>query len=457
MGEANAMQHLTFIKTILLLGSLALSSCAVRGHEDYPALVERDRTQRQSWSQLDGGEQTAVLGDLIQSEQVGPLIKEALDANPGLRQTLLTLSIRQAEYRQTSGKSLPAIDAEISTSRQQDTDTVYTGSVSVSWEVDLWGKVANSIQAAQKDMAQQEALYQAARDTLAAEVMKTWLSLIAAQKNITIEGKRLAVLENNEAFILQRYKSGLGNLEDLDSARGETSTSRASVAQYRETLAQNQRIIQKLLGRADNFRLNIPEEYAAVILPLADLPEQTLRRRPDLKAAYLAIEAASLRTRIAYKDLLPSINLQAALSDVASSPASALMNNPVWSLLGQLSAPLFQGGQLMTQTKIAELKTAQSYQAYRETLLEAVQDVEDAIGLERSLTERAIHIESALTRAQNNLHHYELSYRAGLVNILDLLNVQEQNFDLEIQLNNLIHEFLASRIDLGLALGLGVQ
>ena len=451
------MQQMISIKTVLLLGCLALSACAIREHKDYPALVGQELAQRQSWSQLDGGEQASVLGDLIQSEQIGPLVNEALGANPGLQQVLLTLSIRQAEYSQTSGKRLPEIDAGFLADRQQNVATSYKGSASVSWEVDLWGKVTNSIQAAQKDMEQQEALYQAARDTLAAEVMKTWISLIAAQRNITIEENRLAVLVNNEAFILQRYKSGLGGLEDLDTARRETSTSRANLAQYRETLAQNQRVMQKLLGRADNFRLDIPDEYAAVLLPLSGLPEQTLRRRPDLKAAYLAIEAAALRTNVAYKDLLPSINLQAALSDVASSPASALMNNPLWSLLGQLSEPLFQGGQLMAQAKIAELKTAQSYQAYRDTLLEAVQDVEDAIGQERSLTERAIHIENALTHAQNNLYHYELSYRAGLVNILDLLNVQEQNFDLEIQLNNLIHEFFASRIDLGLALGLGVQ
>lgn len=352
---------------------------------------------------------------------------------------------------------MPQIDAEFSADRQQDVATSYKGSATVSWEVDLWGKLTNSIQAAQKDIEQQEALYQAARDTLAAEVMKTWISMIAAQKNITIEESRLAVLVNSEAFILQRYKSGLGGLEDLDTARRETSASRANLAQYRETLAQNQRVMQKMLGRADNFRLDVPDEYAAVILPLSGLPEQTLRRRPDLKAAYLAIEAADLRTNVAYKDLLPSINLQAALSDAASSPTSALMNNPLWSLLGQLSAQLVQGGQLMAQAEIAELKTAQSYQAYRDTLLEAVQNVEDAIGQERSLTERAIHIEKALTLAQNNLYHYELSYRAGLVSILDLLNVQKQNFDLEIQLNNLIHEFFASRIVLGLALGLGVQ
>ena len=309
-------------------------------------------------------------------------------------------------------------------------------------------------------MAEQQALYQAARDTLAAEVMKTWLALTAAGKNIAIEQQRLDTLEKNEAFILKRYSNGLGTLEDLDSARSKTSSSRATLEEYRETLAQQGRVLRTLLGQtsgAGSEERAIPAEYAAVAVPLAKVPEQTLRRRPDLKAAYLAIEAADLRTRVAYKELLPSIDLQAALEDVASSPGSALLTDPVWSLLGQLTAPLYQGGKLRAAAEIAELETARNYQIYRETLLDAVQEIEDAIGLERSLTRQREHIEAALSAARNNLEQYQRKYRTGLVEILDLLEVQRQTYDLDIQLNNLTYERLANRIDLGLALGLGVK
>jgi len=155
--------------------------------------------------------------------------------------------------------------------------------------------------------------------------------------------------------------------------------------------------------------------------------------------------------------MLPSISLGAALEDVADSPAAALLTDRVWSLLGQLTAPLFHGGNLRAAADAAELETARTYQAYRETLLTAVNEVGDALGQENSLARQQTHVASALTSARNSLQQYRQSYRAGLVDMLDLLEVQRQTYDLEAQLNNLTYSRLANRISLGLALGLGVE
>ena len=297
---------------------------------------------------------------------------------------------------------------------------------------------------------------QSARDTLAADVMTNWIGLTAALKNIDIEQQRLRSLEKAEMFTIERYKNGLGTLEELDNARSATASSKASLENYQEKLAQQKRALQTLLGAPGNV-VNVPEDYAGVLVPIAGLPEQTLQRRPDLKAAFLAIEAAGLRSDVAYKDLLPSISLQAALEDVATSPSADLFSSPVWSLLGQLTAPLFQGGKLKAAAEIADLKTAQSFQVYRETLHKAVQEIEDAIGLERSLTRQQAYIEVSLKNSENSLKQYQAGYRQGLEDILDLLTVQHQTYDLKIQLNNLIYERLANRVTLGLALGLGAN
>ena len=160
---------------------------------------------------------------------------------------------------------------------------------------------------------------------------------------------------------------------------------------------------------------------------------------------------------MAYKELLPSISLKAALEDIGNSPQSMLLSDPVWALLGQLTAPVFQGGKLKAAAEVAELQTAQSYEAYRETLLEAINEVENALSLEQSITRRQNHISSALASARNSLKRYQESYRSGLVDILDLLTVQEKTFDLASQLNTLTYERLTNRIDLGPALGLGVE
>lgn len=131
---------------------------------------------------------------------------------------------------------------------------------------------------------------------------------------------------------------------------------------------------QRLLNL--EYSLVLPE----VLLPLAGLPEQTLERRPDLKSAYHRISARDYQTRVAYKALLPSIDLQTALLSTAASPSGILTTSPGWLLLGGLTAPLFNGGQLRSQAEIAKLETEQAYWQFRNTLLTAVQEVEDTLG-----------------------------------------------------------------------------
>lgn len=457
------MPFFTFWKRSLICLTLLVGGCSLSPHNSH---LKKDALQLQqqvtAWprvsaSQLTEATKTTYLNQLIYSEQLNGLIKEAFAANPNLQQILLTLQIRQVEQTRISGSHLPSLQAGLTASKEEEGNATYTGSISISWEADLWQKLSDESTAAAKDTGEQLALYQSAHDTLASEVMKAWLGLIAQQHSIRIQQQRLHVLQQNKLFVAQRYRNGLGNSEDLSSARSSLSSARAVLAQYQESLAQQQRSLQTLLGRTLRSTVEIPEDYPAVILPLADLPEQTLQRRPDLQAAYLAIEAASLRSSAAYKDLLPSINIQAALQDMAESPRAALLTNPLWSLLGQLTAPLYQGGELTAAAEITDLKIASAYQNYRDTLLTAVTEVEDALGLEQSLKQRQYHIEQALTSSHNSFAQYQRSYRSGLSNILDLLIVERNTYDLEAQRDNLIYQHLSNRINLGLALGLGVS
>lgn len=442
---------------VAVCGATLLSSCSIVPKANLATLAEQERQLAPEWADQTDAQQATSLQELISTAELNTLIEEALQANPSLQQTVLTLKILRAQRRQKTADRLPSAGFAVSTEKQEGDDERISSSLTISWEVDLWQKLTDSENAARMDVAEQQALLQAARASLVAEVMQEWLGLISDQRTIDIEQQRLQNLEKNERFILQRYRNGIGSLEDLDTARSSTAVSKASLEEYQESLAQRQRTLKTILGRIGTPDIAVAASYPSVITPLADLPEQTLSRRPDLQAAYFAIQAAELRTAVAYKDLLPSINLEAALEDIGDSPQSMLLSDPVWTLLGQLTAPIFQGGKLKSAAEVAELQAAQSYQKYRETLLEAISEVENAISLEKSISRRQEHIATALASARNSLEQYEASYRAGLVDILDLLSVQENSFDLTSQLDNLIYERLANRIQLGLALGLGVE
>ncbi len=444
----------------LCLSSVILAGCATSPNNSSVAdQAQQDISAITNWSAATTQADSVNLTDLIGSDRLTSLIARALDANPSLQQTLLTLKISQMERRQTGADRLPDLDAGLTASKQEasDTSATHTASLALSWNLDLWGKLADRYEAAGKDVAQQQALYQAAKDALAAEVMTAWLNSVALTHAIDIESQRLSSLEQTAQFIENRYRSGLSALEDIDAARSAVYQSKAAMAEYAENLARQQRGLSQLLGQAELVDEQAITGYPEVLLPVASLPEQNLQRRPDLQAAYLAIEAKQLRGKAVYKDMLPSLSLQAALEDSATSLSSALIKTPAWSLLGQLAAPLYRGGELRAAAKISELEIAQSYQEFRETLLAAVTEVEDALGSEQELARRQAHITEALAAAERTQAQYQRKYRAGLVDILDLLSVQQQSYDLAAQLDNLIYQRLANRITLGLALGLGVQ
>lgn len=441
-----------------IAGAMLLSACTgLTPRNDFAAQAEHQTTQVPHWGTAIPGEPVGMLTDLIGSAELDALVREAFANNPGLQQTLLTLEMSRIDLQITDSSRLPEASTGLAADRSENGATRYTGSVSVSWQVDLWRKLADGVRAAERDVAQQQALLDGARDSLAAEVMVAWLGLIGEQRALAVEKARLATLELNTSLILQRYRSGLGTLEDLDSARSAEHSSRATVVAGGEAVARRQRSLRILIGRVTDAPLELPAGYPDVLVPLADLPEQTLARRPDLRAAYHAIVAADLRTRAAYKDLLPSLSLSAMLEDIASSPAQALLTDPVWSLLGQLTAPLFNGGRLQAEAERQELSTARAYQAYRETLLTAIGEVRDGLGREKALAEQQQHLEFALQHQRSNLARYEQKYRSGGATILELLSVQRETYDLESQLDALIHDRLANRVTLALALGLGAS
>lgn len=443
------------INFIFFFALFYLGGCATAPQKTDLATQAQSETEKvAAWQALSQAEPVTYLNELIADPQLDNLVAQALTANPSLQQSLLTLQIREQERRSAQGARLPEADAGISASKSKNSDENYSASLQISWTLDVWQRLADQARAAELDVTEQQALTQAARDTLAAEVMNQWLDLIAQQSTVEIERQRLQTLEQNEQSAEQRFRSGLGTLEALYNAQTSTASSRANLLDYQAELDTLKRGLRLLLGQTALPDLNLPQQYPQVKVSLADLPEQTLQRRPDLKAAYVAIQAADARQSAAYKALLPSISLQASLSDAASSPADALFSNPLWNLLGQLSAPLFRGGQLRADAKISELQTAQAYQTYRETLLTAVNEVEEALAQEQALAEQQLAQEKTLDLAEKTYQQYRQSYLKGLVEIPDLLSTLTQTYNAKAQLNQIISQRLKNRVSLGLALGL---
>ena len=416
--------------------------------------------------------------DIRELPHLAGFIDEALSSNASLQQSLITLRKAQVAIDSAKADRNLNVDASFSASKSETTNSSastssntnsstssnssspsYSASMNVSWELDLWQKISDGISAANLDAASARASYQSARDSLVANVVRSYIDVLTQQQLLNIEQSRLTVLENNEAVILKRYSTGLGSLDDLDTARTSSANTRATIAQYENALLTAKRTLAVLLGRQNQSlnELNTQVSFPDVLLPLTTLPKQDLARRPDLQAAFYALKATEFEVDVAYKALLPSISLSASLSDNASTPSQALFTNPLWSLLGQMTAPLFHGGALRAQIEDAKLTSANAWWQYRETLLTAVQETQNALDSETALSARISHTNVALANAERSVSTIEGQYRQGLADILDLLSVYETRFNLRAQAVELHAQKLQNRIDLGLALGLGVS
>lgn len=469
---------------------ILLSACTStddRGLSESASLTTGNDVVWQSQAQQQVSAQTLVLNsdtgltdviDLNQLPHLADYIDEALSSNASLQQALITLRKAQVAIDSVKADRNVNVDTSFSASRSETTGSnsststdvntntsnqlnnpSYSASLNVSWELDLWQKISDGISAANLDAASARASYQSARDSLVASVIRSYIDVLTQQQLLNIEQARLSVLENNEAVILTRYRTGLGSLDDLDTARTSSANTRASIAQYENALSSAKRTLAVLLGRQNQSlsALDTQVNFPDILLPLANLPKQDLARRPDLQAAFYTIQATEFEVDVAYKSLLPSINLSASLSDSGSTPSQALFTNPVWTLLGQMTAPLFQGGALRAQIEDAKLTAANAWWQYRDTLLTAVQETQNALDNETAYSARIGHTNVALANAERSVATVEGQYRQGLADILDLLSVYNMRFDLKAQAVELHAQKLQNRIDLGLALGLGVS
>ncbi|WP_413282559.1 TolC family protein [Vibrio sp. MA40-2] len=453
------MSYRKMNRSLLAFAIIGLMGCSSSSDNNFQELAKQSLQQQIAWNaQQPDATEVVQLTELMNIPELDTLIKQAMKNNPSLQQTLTALKIVYAQRDETNSDRIPSLTAGYDASKEEGSDSEYSADLTVSWELDLWNEIGNETKAADKDIASSIATYQSATDTLAANIMRAWLQISLQKQLVDIELLRLKLLEDNEQMILEKYRSGLGDLEDLDTAKTESAATRSTLAEYTEQLAQNERSLALLLGNVgDDQTFNVRSQFPQVLTPLVSLPEQDLSRRPDLQSAFYDLEAEEFRTTAAYKALLPSISLSVALSDTASSPTSALFASPLWSLLGQLSAPILDGGYLQSQIDIAELTTENAYWVYKETLLNAVNEVENALGQEKSLAEQQQHLQIALESAKRSYANYQEKYRQGLVDISDLISVQTSGFDVKANLTEVIYNRLVNRIDLGLALGLGVS
>ena len=384
----------------------------------------------------------------------------ALQNNLDIRAAALRMELAGYNAKITGSGLLPRLNGTAGSNRAGGSSPVTqtsSTSLDVSWEVDLWGKLQDSTQAARLDSEAAAEQLQFARASVAAQTMQAWFEFVRSKQAVQLENRRLDGLRRQEDLVRQNYRAGVGNIDDLSAIKRDVALSKEVLLANQSTQDDAARALELLLGQYPDGKLTQSAKLPVLQAPpKAGIPAVVLSERPDLRAAWQQVAAADRRIKVAQKELLPNIALTGSLGSQSSDLGDLLNGATIWSLAGNLTAPIFQGGCLKTEVLASRNRADQAWVSYLQAILRAFSEVERALGQETLLRQREAELRSAVKHAQTTANLFEDRYQAGLVSILELLNAQNAVFNIQAQLLSVRTARLNNRVALALALGKGV-
>lgn len=433
----------------LLLGASAwLAGCAQTPPYAAPAQEVPTQFKQQAAAQAQGLWRLAEAGAARLPEAVwwaghgDPVLDDlqtrAQAQNPGLAQTAARLRVAEAALAASGAARVPSLGVSASGSRARSGTQLADGSTSArigssyavglnaAWELDLWGRVAAGVSAAQASADASAADLAAARLSLQATVAQTYFALRAAEAQGRLLDDTLRAYERSWELTRARQAAGVATSADVAQAEAQYKTTRVQWMESRTTRTQLEHALATLLGLPPAaFALAPTAELPSPPAVPGALPAQLLQRRPDVAAAERRVAAANAQIGVARAAFFPAVTLSASLGQ-RSTVLADLFNAPnlVWSLGPALAASLFDGGARSAAVESARASHAQATAAYRQTVLAALQEVEDNLAAAASLAEEEALQREAVAAAQRALEVVEHQYRAGTVGYLNVLTAQ---------------------------------
>jgi NodT family efflux transporter outer membrane factor (OMF) lipoprotein len=393
----------------------------------------------------------------FRDDQLTAAVVEAIAHNADLRVGAARVEQALLHARLAGARLYPSVDllARGGGKMSGDNSGLQGAALTVTWELDLWGRVRYGRAAAVADAASAEADYEYARQSIAALVAKSWF--LATEAGLQAEVARGTIRDGEQLVSLAetRSKVGIGNDEDVFVARASLGTYRDVLRQIELGREQAIRALELLLGRypaaAAAVTPKLPGQPDAVP---AGLPSELLERRPDVVAAERRVAAAFNRVHEAKAARLPAIALTGGVSGI-SSDLFVLQNrdNPVWNFGASLLAPIYKGGALQRQVDIRTAEQKQAIAAYASIGLRAFGEVEAALSAEISAREREQILAQTLSDNQRAFDVVQTQFKVGST---DLRFVTQRQLALESTQSALIRvqaEQRVQRVNLHLALG----
>lgn len=412
-----------------------LSGCASVGTQDsgvppvvVPAAWSGDDSAAPGYAADSLAQWWLRLGDA----QLTALITQALQFNTSVRTAQAALVQARAQVDLQAAGLVPRVGTSASVQRSRaanSTGNTFQAGFDASWEPDVLGQVRSGVNAGQADARAAEASLADVQVSLAAEVAINYIELRGLQQRWAIARSNLASQQETLQITQWRLQAGLTTSLVSEQARAAAQQTAAQIPTLESGLAQSRHRLAVLTGQAPGALNAALATIAPVPQPTADLalaiPAETLRQRPDVRAAEQRIAAALARVSQADAARYPRFSLGGSLGLQALTLGALSGTSAVASaLLGSVSVPLFDGGAARAQVRVQAAGLEQARLAYEATVLTALQEVDNALVALRTDRDRLVLLHSAADAAGNAALLAQQRYSSGLIDFQSVLETQ---------------------------------
>lgn len=382
---------------------------------------------------------------LFHSPTINSLVNTGLANNPGLGAAYAALRVAEQNFNAGVGNLLfPAFNAQLGGQRQlfsaasigsTNTTTgstlfnLFNAGVNVTYTLDLFGGSRRQIEALGAQVDYQQFQLIAAYLTLTSNIVTTAVTIAALEAEI--EATRSLLHDEEEVLYILKQQYRLGGISEQNLLQQETLASQtaATIPPFEKSLSQNKHALAALIGTFPDQplpKMKLNAIHLPHFLPVS-VPSNLVRQRPDVRASEALVHAASAQIGVATANMLPQFAITGNYGWEAITPSTLFgTSTNVWSIAGQFTQPVFHGGALLAQRRGAIAAYDQAFDQYKQTALQAFQNVADSLRALETDARTLKYQRAAEVAAEKALHLTQAQYRLGGVNYLALLIVQQQ-------------------------------
>jgi multidrug efflux system outer membrane protein len=326
--------------------------------------------------------------------------------------------------------------------------------------LDFWGKYRRATESARATLLANEWAQKEVTATLVADLASAYFQLRQLDLELEISKRTLSSRQDSLELTQTLEEHGINTLLDVRQSEQLVYTAGAEVPDLERQIAQEENAISILLGNNPGEvarGLKLTEQPHAPEVPVG-LPSSLLERRPDIRAAEQNLIAANARIGVARAAYFPQISLTGT-AGYESSALTNLFTGPagIWTLAGSVTQPIFQGGRLKSNVRLAEAQHEEMLLTYQQTIQGAFRDVSNALVAYRKNREFRIQQEHLVEAAQDAARLSEVRFKAGTTDYLEVLTNETNSFSAELTLAQAQGNELTALVQLYLALGGGWQ